>query len=258
MFAVITGASKGIGRCMARELASRKYNLILTARSAAQLDELKNELVNEFAIQCEIFPCDLSSHDAPDKLFNFCTSISKDITVLINNAGYGLWGGFTDLTIEEQLNMADLNNRSLVHLCHLFLPILRKQHKSYILNVASTASYQPVPYLGLYSATKAFVIMFSRALRVELKNTSVSVTVLSPGATDTFFMDRAGMTSESLRKNSKKFGMTPEEVATFGINAMLTGKNEVIPGFINKVGAVAARLVPKSILENAAASLYKP
>lgn len=153
-----------------------------------------------------------------------------------------------------------LNMGSLVKLTHLTIPLLR-QHpgKSYILNVASTAAYQAVPYLGVYSATKSFVLSFTRALRQEMKGSNVSVTCLSPGTVETHFMERAGMEKvEKIAKQAAKFNMQADVVAEFGINAMLKGKVEVIPGLANKVGAFANRLLPKNAVEGVAKGLYSP
>ena len=176
--------------------------------------------------------------------------------MLVNNAGYGLWGRFEELALEQQQNMLRLNMHLPVELTHALLPVLRRQPQAYILNVASTAAYQAVPTLTLYAASKAFLLSFSRGLRYELRETSVSVTCLSPGATTTDFADRAGMNAD-LQATANKVSMTPEQVAQAGITALLAGEAELIPGALNKVSAALTSFVPKSLTERIAAGIYE-
>jgi hypothetical protein len=152
--------------------------------------------------------------------------------------------------------MMTLNMSTLVSLTRLFLPELRNQSRSYILNIASSAAYQAVPGLSIYAATKAFVLMFSRGLRQELHKTSVSVTCVCPGATDTDFPNRAQVGPKGL-KAAEKLNMSPETVALLATRAMLSGKAEVITGFVNKVGATLAWLLPKNLVENIAGKIYE-
>ena len=178
----------------------------------------------------------------------------------VNNAGYGLGGTFEKLALTDQLNMMHLNMQSLVQLTYMMIPVLKRQSgKKYILNVASTAAHQAVPFLGVYSATKAFVLSFSRAIYHELKSENISVTCLCPGPTDTYFMERAGMSSfKKAVKQAERFNMTPEAVATVGVNGMFSGKPEVIPGGVNKTGAFFSRALPKKMIENTLIGIYKP
>jgi short-subunit dehydrogenase len=259
-YALITGASKGIGKEFAVSLAKRKYNLLLVARTESLLSELAAELQKKYGVTVNCKAVDLSSATAAQEIIAWCKQGNYDINVVVNNAGYGLNGAFEKVSLDEQLNMMNLNMNTLVQLTYLAIPILRKYSgKSYILNVASTAAYQSVPYLGVYSATKAFVLSFTRALRQEMKGTNVSVTCLSPGAVATHFMERAGMDKvDKIVKQAKKVEMQADVVAEFGINAMLSGKAEVIPGIINKVGAFANRLLPKNTVESVARGLYSP
>jgi len=259
-YALITGASKGIGKEIAVSLAKRKYNLLLIARSENLLSELAGELQKKYGVTVWYYAIDLSSPNAAKDIITWCQKENYDINVLVNNAGYGLHGAFETLSLDEQLNMMHLNMSACVRLTYLALPLLR-QHKgkSYILNIASTSAYQAVPFLGIYSATKAFVLSFSRAIRLELKDSNISVTCLSPGAVETNFMERAGMDKvKKIAKQAAKFNMNASTVAEFGINAMLKGKAEVIPGLANKVGAYSNRLLPKSIVEGVAKGLYAP
>ena len=152
--------------------------------------------------------------------------------------------------------MMQVNMNAVVELTYHFLPVLKQQPKAYIMNIASSAAYQAVPYLGLYAATKTFVLQFSRALHYELRNSSVSVTCISPGATDTDFANRAKVGPKAL-KAADKFNMTPVKVAAIAVDSMFSGKTEVVTGFINKLGAFITRILPKKVIENGAAKLYE-
>ncbi|SDT34352.1 hypothetical protein SAMN05216490_3153 [Mucilaginibacter mallensis] len=246
-YAVVTGASKGIGRDIAILLAKKGYKLLLIARSATELKQLNEELQNGSLY----FAVDLSEPGAAKKVAEFCDKLQ--VSVLVNNAGFGLWGNFDECNIEQQLNMLQLNINAVVELTHYLLPQL-KQQSSYILNVSSTAAYQAVPTLAAYAASKAFVLSFSRALRVELKG-SVSVSCLCPGPTDTSFAHRAGM--DSLADLAEKFNMKPAEVAKLGVEGMFKKKAEIIPGFLNKLSSIGARYINKSLIERITAGLYK-
>ncbi|WP_375436893.1 SDR family NAD(P)-dependent oxidoreductase [uncultured Hymenobacter sp.] len=254
--ALITGASRGIGRAFAVELARRGYDLLLVARSADQLESVATELRQLHSIQALVFPCDLAAAGAAEQVAEWVGSQTQDLTVLINNAGYGMWGRFEELTLAEQQNMLQLNMHLPVALTHLLLPALHRQSKAYILNVASTAAYQAVPTLTLYAASKAFLLSFSRGLRYELRETGVSVSCLSPGATTTDFADRAGM-SAGLQETANKVSMTPTQVAQAGVVALLAGEAEVIPGALNKISSKLTGLVPKALTEKIAAGIYE-
>lgn len=256
-YAVITGASKGIGKSIAIELAKKGYNLILVARSADLLMEVAKNLEDRFHVKVETLALDLSSPNAACQVTSFCESKSLPITILVNNAGYGIFGNFDTTRLDEQMDMLNLNVIALVSLSHLFIPILKKHEKSYILNIASTAAYQTVPNLNTYSASKAFVLSFSRGLSFELKSMGISVTCLCPGSTKTDFMDRAGMKNPKILSTAEKLGMTSEDVAREGIKAMFEGKPEFIPGFVNWLGAFGNRFMSKGIVEKIAASLYQ-
>lgn len=246
-YAIVTGASKGIGKELALLLANKGYKLLLIARSATELSQLAEELPGgamHFAI-------DLSEPGAAKQVADFCKDLP--VSVLINNAGYGLWGNFEESDLQQQLNMLQLNINAVVELTYYLLPQLKKQ-PSYILNVSSTAAYQAVPTLAVYAATKAFVLSFSRALRVELKG-RVSVSCLCPGPTNTGFAQRAGM--DALAELAEKFNMQPDEVAKIGLEGMFSRKAEIVPGFLNKLSAIGARHINKSLIERITAGLYK-
>ncbi len=254
-YALITGASGGIGLCLARELAQRKIDLLLVARSGDRLSKICDDLKQEFKIQVEYLSLDLSGPNAVNSLMDWIREKSFSVNILINNAGYGIWGTVESTSSEKLNNMMQLNMNVVANLSHAMLPELKKHEKSYILNVASTAAYQAVPTLATYAASKAFVVLFTRGLRMELKGTSVSVTCLSPGATSTNFIDRAGM--DAMKERAEKFSMKPEAVAKIAIEGMFKGEAEILPGFINWLSVQMTYLMPKFIPEKIAAGLYK-
>lgn len=254
-YALVTGASKGIGRHISLELAAQGFSILLVSRDEKSLAELTQYLRSGFNVDADFLALDLAEPAAPEKVLAWCMAKGYRLQVLVNNAGYGLWGDFAALGLEEQLNMINLNICALVSLTHLLMPQLWQNEQAYILNVGSTAAYQAVPTLAVYAATKAFVLSFSRAIRIELKNTPVSVTCLCPGATNTGFVERAGM--DALKEVAEKFGMTPEAVAKKGVKAMLSKKAEVVPGLMNNIMAKAVSFVPKALTERIAAGLYK-
>jgi short-subunit dehydrogenase len=255
-YALITGASKGIGRAIARELASRNFNVLLVSRSEDLLRQLAGELASRYGVKTDWLALDLSLAEAPQNVLDWCRARAYDVHILVNNAGYGLSGPFEKYPLGDDLNMMQLNMLALVGMTSLFLPALHQRSRAYILNVASSAAYQAVPGLTLYAATKSFVLAFSRGLHQELHKTRVSVTVVSPGATDTDFPNRAQL-GEKGRKAAERLNMTPEAVATIAVKAMLAGKPEVITGFINKLGAAMAWLLPKTIVERTAMKIYE-
>jgi hypothetical protein len=256
-FAIVTGASGGIGRAIALELASRGYNLLLIARNQGALQSISQEITDKFSRIVHHLSLDLSLESSPAKVLNFCKEQNIDPSVLVNNAGYGLWGDFESLSVSEQLNMMHLNMDCMVNLTHMFLPHLKSKVRSFILNISSTAAYQAVPTMTVYAASKSFVVSFSRGLRHELKNTSVSVSVASPGPVSTGFMNRAGMKESWLIKRSEKYSMTPEEVAKKLVNKMLSGSAEIVPGVLNAITAKLTSFSPKTLAETIAAKLYK-
>ena len=254
-YALVTGASSGIGRSIALQLAQRGYVVMLTARSEDKLKDLADEIKTRFDVDAVYLPLDLSLNDAAVQLISWCESLAVTPAILINNAGYGLWGDFAELNLNEQVNMHRLNTEAVIRLTHAMLPILKRNKRSYILNVSSTAAYQPVPTLGLYAAGKSFVLSFSRALRYELKQSPVSVSCLCPGPTDTGFTHRAGL--DAFADLAAKFNMSADEVAAIGLKGMFKGRTEIVPGFLNKLTSIAARHAPKAFAERISASLYK-
>jgi len=255
-YALITGASKGIGKAIAFELAKRNYDILITARSIELLQKLSEEIKKLYPVQVNFIALDLSIFGAPQKLFDWCIENKYPVSVLVNNAGYGLAGSFEKHSLKENTNLLQLNIIAPTQLCHLFIQLLKQQPQSYLMNIVSTSAYQAVPLLTIYSASKAYMLSFSRALRHELAGTSISVTTISPGPTDTDFVNRAGVKGRAL-KMAERLNMHPATVARIAIRAMLNKKNEVVIGFVNKLGVFMAWLLPKNFVERTTGKFYK-
>ena len=254
-FALITGASKGIGKAIARDLAARGYDLLLVARSEDLLKETASEIAAGSQVDCQWLALDLSGDQAAAKVYAYCKQHALPVSILVNNAGYGLSGPFEKYTAETHAEMLHLNIVTLVCLTRLFLPELRKQPQAYMLNIGSSAAYQAVPFLSAYAASKTFVLNFSRGLRGELKGTNVSATCVCPGPTDTNFVNRANI-GEKGQKAAMRFNMSPETVAHIAVDSLFKRKAEVITGGMNKLSAFFAWLLPKSLVEGIAKKLY--
>ena len=254
-YALITGSSKGIGKAIAEDLAKRKYNLLLIARSEKLLQSLSEVIKEKYKVDVKWLVLDLSEPTAAAKVKNWVTQNNFPVSILINNAGYGLWGNFHELALEDQNNMLQLNALTLVDLTWLMIPVLLLHPKSYILNTGSLAGLQAVPTLNLYAASKALVNSFTRGLRYELKDSNISVSLLSPGSVRTDFVERAGM--HHMQKMAEKFSMSPEEIAATAMKGMFSGKKEIMPGFVNRFSAAMVKILPKSLIENLAGSAYK-
>lgn len=255
-YALITGASKGIGKAIATDLAARGYNVLLVARSEELLSQVAGRITTLYPVKADWLSLDLSTAEASQTVFDWCRAKGYTISILVNNAGYGLSGPFDRYASDQHLNMMQLNMSTLVALTRLFLPELRSRPKAYILNVASSAAYQAVPGLTTYAATKAFVLAFSRGLHQELHKTGVSVTCVCPGATDTDFPNRAQVGAKGMAA-AQKLNMSPEAVATMATRAMFARRSELITGFVNKVGATLAWLLPKTLVERTAGKIYE-
>lgn len=255
-YAIITGASNGIGKSIAYKLASKKYNLVLVARSEGRLASIAEDIRNKFGVEVLYAILDLSENHSDEKLFEFVQQKNLPVSILVNNAGYGLSGALLQNEKKDWINMLDLNVISLTKLTCLFLPVLKLQPQSYILNIASTAAYQAVPFLSLYSASKSFVLSFSRGLAQELSGTNVSVTCVCPGPTDTNFIVRAKVGDKG-QKAADKVNMTPDEVAAIAVNAMFKQRKEVVTGVINKLGVFLAWLLPKTLVERTSMKIYQ-
>lgn len=255
-YSLITGASKGIGKAIALELASKKYDVILLARSEESLKSLCAEIQSVYKVNAVYLALDLSAANAAEKTFSWVKENKYTVNILVNNVGYGLSGFFDRYKLEDVLNMMQLNMQTLVQFTSYFLPELKKEKQSFILNIASTAAYQSVPGLSVYAATKSFVLSFSRGLYQELKGSNISVSCISPGPTDTAFVERANLGEKGL-KTAQKVNMKPEEIAEIAINTLFNKKPEIVVGTINKLGVFMAWLLPKNIVERVAMNIYK-
>lgn len=255
-YALITGASKGIGKAIAIELAKKGIPVVLVARSEEQLIALCNEITEQHRVEAHHLAIDLAKPGAATEIVNWLQQQGYDVHILVNNAGYGHSGTFISYSVEEYEQMMRVNMQVPVELSRLLLPSLTALPEAYILNIASSAAYQAVPGLTVYAASKAFMVQFSRGLAYELRKSSVSVTVVSPGGTATDFAIRARVGNKAV-KAGERLNMTPEAVAAEAVAALFQGKTEHITGWVNKIGAALAWLLPRKLSESVAADLYE-
>ncbi|HWB64646.1 MAG TPA: SDR family oxidoreductase [Chitinophagales bacterium] len=253
-YTLITGASKGIGKSIAIEAANRGMNLLLVARSQDLLDKLAEELSKK-NVSVKTFAVDLMANDAPKKVFEFAKQNGLDINMLVNNAGMGFYGVFDECPLEKHLEVMHLNMDVCVKMAYGFLQSSNPNQQRYILNTVSTGAYQPVPRMGIYCATKSFMLSFTRALRHELKGKKVYVTALCPGPTESDFFAPAQMT-RVVEKNPQ-FMMGSDKVAKVGLNALLRNKSVAIPGIQNQAGAFFARIIPHDVIVPVIAKFFK-
>lgn len=242
--ALITGASTGIGRELALVSAAAGYDVVLVARSRERLERLAEEVKAQYKRQTSIVVKDLSRQEAPLELFQEVRQ-GHDIELLINNAGFGLLGFFAEMDAERQMQMVNLNVGALTHLSRLYAPGMIAKRKGFILNIASTAAFQPGPLMAVYYATKAYVVSFSSALHNELKEHGVTVTTLCPGPTATEFQKQANMDSTALFKGPNV--MSARTVAEIGFRALMKGKPLVVAGRLNATMAFLTRFAPRQL-----------
>lgn len=253
--ALVTGASSGIGQSLARLLAEAGHDLVLVARSTSKLEALGRDLGAAHGVACSVVSADLALPGAARSVFERTSELGLSVDVLVNDAGFGTRGDFLDLDLGTELEMIQVNAASLVSLCHLYGRGMRERGSGRILNVASTAGFQPGPFMATYFASKAFVISFSLALAHELEPSGVSVTCHCPGATDTPFAERAGNRNTRLFQRSGV--ATAEEVARHALRAMGRGERLAIPGALNRIGAFAVGLVPSRAVMAVVANLTR-
>ncbi|MDF2188495.1 SDR family NAD(P)-dependent oxidoreductase [Paraflavitalea sp. CAU 1676] len=256
-YALVTGSAKGIGKHIAIELARRNYSILLTDIDAPALRDTAIEIRRDYGVDVQELVQDLSRSDAAAKLKAWSAYYHDRLTVVVNNAGFGLNDPFEELSLEEQFGIIDVNIKAQLAITHAFLPVLKSFPRSYLLNVCSTTAFQPVPYLAVYAASKAFVLSFNRSLHHELRHSSVSLSYLSPGSTDTAFVERARMKPHTL-KTATHFNMSPAEVARIGVRGLFRGKEHIVPGFLNKLNAVLPKFFPVSFVRRIAGSIYEP
>ena len=242
---LVTGASAGIGTEFARQLAARGYNVTLVARRKDRLDELAAELKEQHGIKAKTIACDLSSAAARGRMLTTVKRQQLDVEVLVNNAGFGTAGRFQELDAEGELTMVRTNVEAVVHLCSVFTKEMADRGRGAILNVASTAAFQPIPRQTTYAASKAFVLSFTEALGEDLHGTGVTATALCPGPVPTEFAEVAGIDEKLV--NIPGVATSPADTAAAAIDGMDRGKRVVIPGLANRAGAFAGRLAPHSL-----------
>ena len=245
---LITGFSSGIGRALAQQFARDGYDIIGVARDKAKMQDTADELIYEHGIEVHLIQKDLAQDGAAKDVYEEVKTMDKTIDVLVNDAGVGQHGNFTDIPYERYAHLIHLNVITLTHLTHLFLKDMVSRDKGRILNLGSVAGFQPGPLLAVYHATKAFVVSLSEALATELEEmkSKVSVTCLCPGPTDTAFFDRADMEETNVVHYKDKLMMPPEEVAEGAYKALMDGERIFIPGTMNKVSTLIRRVIPKS------------
>jgi len=249
---LITGASAGIGWELARQFAADKSNLVLVARRRERLEELAAELRGRYGVDIHVVAADLGRTDAPQTIVDRLSRDGVTIDVLVNNAGFGALGPVAELDLDRQMEMIQVNVAALTHLTRLLLPGMIGRRRGGILNVGSTAGFQAGPFMAVYYATKAYVISFSEALAGELATSGVSVTCLCPGPTLTEFAATARMGHTLMFKLQT---MTAQKAARAGYRGFRRRKLLIVPGWINYLGSMGVRFIPRSMARGIAKRL---
>jgi uncharacterized protein len=253
-WALVTGASAGIGVALAGQLAAGGTHLVVTARRRDRLEELSRKLAATHKVQVEVVVSDLAEPGATRTIYDFTQEKGIVIDLLINNAGFGQYGEFAGVATQRLLDMVQVNCTAVVHLTHLFLPQMIQRRRGDILILASTAAFQAVPYISTYAATKAFDLFFAEGLAEEVKPYGIRVCALCPGSTESEFHVAAGH-QEFARRHRQE---TAEKVAQTGLEALAAGKSYVISGLGNYLGAHSQRLVPRRVVTHFAANMFRP
>lgn len=251
--ALITGASMGLGAEFARCFIRDGHDVVLVARSASKLEELAGKLEQEHGGKAHVLPADLSRPETPERLFEEVAARGLEVEFLVNNAGFGSSGPFLDQDLAKEAEMVEVNCTALLKLTHLFGRPMRERRSGRILNIASTAGFQPGPYMATYFATKAFVVSHTEALAYELKDSGVTVTCYCPGATHTEFTARAG--NGKTRLFDRPGVAKAPDVAEDAYRAMMKGRVLSIHGVLNWIGMQAGRVSPRAVMRGVAASL---
>ena len=242
--ALVTGASSGLGVDFARQLAARGANLVLVARRQEQLCSVAAEIEKEYAVSARPIVMDLAEPAAPQALYDALKQVDAQVDVLVNNAGFGVFGNFVEIPWQRHQAMLDIDIIALTHLTRLFLPDMLSRNFGYVLLVSSNGAYQPTPTYAAYAAAKSYVLSMGEAINYELRGTGVSVTVISPGITATEFLKVSG---QPISLYQRAVRMDSPTVARIGIESMLRRRSSVVPGFINSLLAFSTRLVPRSL-----------
>ncbi len=254
LWALVTGASSGMGKDYAELLAAQGANLVLTARRESALESLASDLRKRYGVEVVVRPGDLSQAAFREQLVEELSSAGQAPDILINNAGFGLFGFFAEQPWSQLQTMLDLDIAAITHLTHLVLPAMTRKGRGYILQVASIGGYQPTPAYAAYAAAKSYVLHFGEALNRELKGTGVHVSVLSPGITRTEFLDVAGQKPTLYQR---LFMMPSRPVAKRGLKALARNTPSVIPGVLNKLMAQSLRIMPRRLQTSVAYQLMR-
>ncbi len=248
--ALITGASSGIGEKFARELASRKTDLVLVARSQDKLEQLATELSNTYQVKTEVIVKDLTEATARQAVFDAVQAKGLSIDLLINNAGFGDYGAFSDRSLSKQMTMVQLNIATVVELTGLFLPLMQQRSSGAIINLSSIAGFQPIPYMSVYAASKAFILNFSEALWAENKDRGVKILAVCPGPTESKFYESADF-PESATVLNRMTMASAEKIVREALKALDKGQSTVVTGgFNNHLIVNLPRLIPRDLLVN--------
>lgn len=252
---LITGASGGLGLEFAKLFAKDGRDLVLVARNEGKLYALKNELETKYRIRVYVYAKDLSKEDAAYDVYDYVLEKEIFIDILINNAGFGDFGIFVHSDLKKQTDMVHVNILTLMQMCHLFAGPMEEHGKGTILNMCSTAGFQPGALMSVYYATKAFVLSFTEAISVELKETNISVVAFCPGPTQTGFVEGANLETSGLFKKLKT--ASSRKVAEYGYQEMKKKKVVVVHGFQNKVLIFLCRLFPRKVIRNVVYRIQK-
>lgn len=254
--ALVTGGSKGIGRALAEEFAKNGYSLILIARNLQQLQQAQQEIQSKYKVEIKVLSADLEKRESIELIVDTFKEELKNIEVLINNAGFGGAGKFTDMAVEAIDGMMAVNMVTLVDLTYKILPFMVAKKSGKIINLSSTAAFTPGPYMAIYYASKAFVYSFSMAIADEFQNDGIMISTLCPGLTESEFIDRAGMRNLLLLKSMKP--MTTAEVAKIAYEGLMKNKKLIVPGMMNKMSAVSMDFIPKKLKTYITGILNRP
>jgi uncharacterized protein len=252
-WALITGASSGIGQTFAHELASQGMNLVLVARSTQKLVKLAEQLERQYRNKAEVITADLSLMEAPRSIYNECRKRGIRIDMLINNAGFATHGLFEQVDGKRQQEEVMLNVLAVMNMSHLFLPDMLQQRRGAVINVSSTAAFQPDPYMAVYGATKSFVLSFTEALHEENRERGVQFLALCPGATETAFFDVVNAEEASVGRRD-----TPERVVQAALQALKSGRTYVVPGWQNYALAQLNRILPRKRVLGIVGGMLRP
>lgn len=254
--AVVTGASSGIGRALAVALAGRGFSVVLAARSKESLEALAREITAKHSVRAEVAVCDLSTNDGPRLLEERVRALGMNVDLLVNNAGAGVYGGFGAKGPEREAEIVRLNVQAPVDLAARFLPGMIARRHGVILNVASTAAFKPVPWIGSYAATKAHLLSWTHALDVELRGTGVSVAVVCPGSTATNFHVVSGASG---KQSKNRLGQqSAEDVARETLEGLDRGKRVIVTGLVNRLHIALTTFVPDGLAARLAYSVMGP